>query len=526
MFQLLWWVLLASSYCPSEAATIYTIVTRYAGTSCASTPYVALAVENSTCSSAKCYEYSVNASNERVSIECTTDYVTALRKSFEASKYVLVEQFEDEECKQFGVSYAFPALGSFVGTLYGVENFSYAIASLNSNGSASIQLFNDSLGAPDTLFEVKTVEKETLASHSCSNGTKWYSSLDEAASNGLSAGTIMEIALGMGGVAVLFALGIKYRRRKLKDEEETDGKLLHGLLNDEVIIANRLPRDKILVKEILSRGAYGEVYTGTFKHDLVAVKMLSRSTCKSLQHVRDFLSEAKLTAALDHPRIVSFIGLAWDALSDLCLVLEFMDNRDLRSLLDKNLELGTPQGLTQVKIQVALHVCEALTYLHSLSAPVIHRDLKSRNVLLNREMHAKLSDFGISRQQVGQTMTAGVGTSLWMAPEVMLGERYGVKADMFSFGVLLSELDVHTLPYTQTKQQILHTEGRLLPDVTLMQMIVTGAAHVEFSQFSPDALVELGCACVSIHPDDRPSASQALYQLHQCQRAAALRPFS
>ncbi|KAL3669714.1 hypothetical protein V7S43_005095 [Phytophthora oleae] len=52
-------------------------------------------------------------------------------------------------------------------------------------------------------------------------------------------------------------------------------------------------------------------------------------------------------------------------------------------------------------------------------------------------------------------MTAGVGTTLWMAPEVMLGQRYDVKADMFSFGVLLSELDVHTIPYTQTKQQIL-----------------------------------------------------------------------
>uniref|UniRef100_H3G6I1 Protein kinase domain-containing protein n=1 Tax=Phytophthora ramorum TaxID=164328 RepID=H3G6I1_PHYRM len=89
----------------------------------------------------------------------------------------------------------------------------------------------------------------------------------------------------------------------------------------------------------------------------------------------------------------------------------------------------------------------ALTYLHSCAPPVIHRDLKSSNILLNQAMDAKVTDFGISRERIDATMTAGVGTSLWMAPEVMLGERYDDKADMFSFGVVLSELDQHTTPY-------------------------------------------------------------------------------
>ncbi|POM77998.1 Protein kinase [Phytophthora palmivora] len=56
-------------------------------------------------------------------------------------------------------------------------------------------------------------------------------------------------------------------------------------------------------------------------------------------------------------------------------------------------------------------------------------------------------------------MTAGVGTSLWMAPEVMMGEKYDVKADMFSFGVVLSELDLHTLPYTQAKEEMQNSHG-------------------------------------------------------------------
>ncbi|KAL3664561.1 hypothetical protein V7S43_010314 [Phytophthora oleae] len=155
---------------------------------------------------------------------------------------------------------------------------------------------------------------------------------------------------------------------------------------------------------------------------------------------------------MDHPHIITLIGIAWDSLSDMCVVLEFMDGGDLRTLLTSYEEAKHPVGFDKQKATIALHVCEALTYLHSLMPPDIHRDLKSRNLLLNRNFEAKLTDFGISKERLDQTMTAGVGTSLWMAPEVMLGEKYDVKADIFSLGVVLSELDVHTLPYTQAKK--------------------------------------------------------------------------
>ncbi|KAG6970405.1 hypothetical protein JG687_00002645 [Phytophthora cactorum] len=92
-------------------------------------------------------------------------------------------------------------------------------------------------------------------------------------------------------------------------------------------------------------------------------------------------------------------------------------------------------------------------------------------------MEAKLSDFGISRERLDETMTAGVGSSLWIAPEVILGERYDDRADMFSFGVVLSELGVHTLPYTQIKQQYFYSQGYSISDATLLQMIITGAAR-------------------------------------------------
>ncbi|KAG6586677.1 TKL protein kinase [Phytophthora cinnamomi] len=221
-----------------------------------------------------------------------------------------------------------------------------------------------------------------------------------------------------------------------------------------------------------------------------------------------------MTASMNHPHIVSFIGVAWDSLSDLCVLLEFMDGGDLRTLLDKYLASNHAVGIDIEKATIALHVCHGLTYLHSLASPVLHRDLKSRNILLNRAMEAKLSDFGISREQTDFTMTAGVGTSLWMAPEVMLGEKYDQKADMFSFGVVLSELDAHTLPYAQAKRRSVNTDGHAMGDATLLHMITTGEVRVEFSEASSSAIVELGRACVSIDPKDRPSAAEALYKLH------------
>lgn len=78
-------------------------------------------------------------------------------------------------------------------------------------------------------------------------------------------------------------------------------------------------------------------------------------------------------------------------------------------------------------------------------------------------------------------MTTGVGTLLWMAPEVMLGEWYDDKADIFSFGVVLSELDLHTLPYGQAKDHNRDSKGRRLPDTILLQQVAMGHLTVEFS---------------------------------------------
>ncbi|EEY67479.1 protein kinase, putative [Phytophthora infestans T30-4] len=284
-----------------------------------------------------------------------------------------------------------------------------------------------------------------------------------------------------------------------------------GMWEDDIITAMRIPTEKLTRGKLLNKGGYGMVYRGSYRGEAVAIKTLLPEQRKTLAQINSFLSEIKIMAALEHPRVVRLIGVAWDSLADLCSVAEYMEGGDLRTLLNYfEYHECRPHGFDLEKARIALHVAHSLTYLHSLDPLVLHRDLKSKNILLTEDLEAKITDFGVSRESSDRTMTAGVGTSLWMAPEVMMGERYGSSADIFSFGVVLSELDSHVLPYAAAKET---DSGRVIPDTALLQLVSLGLLRIEFSSHAPQALVDLAHSCVDLDADTRPNAGEVLYQL-------------
>jgi serine/threonine-protein kinase TNNI3K len=290
---------------------------------------------------------------------------------------------------------------------------------------------------------------------------------------------------------------------------------------DPVIVLSRVPREKVIMGPLVSSGGYGNVYRGSFNGKPVAIKMLLESSQQDVKCVNAFLCEVKLMATFKHECIIRFVGTAWDSLNDLCVLSEFMAGGDLRSLLNTYRGSGHPVGFDRSKLGIAYQVSFALTYLHSLSPPILHRDLKSRNVLLSEDhSEAKLTDFGVSRQHAGGTMTAGIGTLLWMAPEVMAGEQYDEKADVFSFGVLLAEIDTHELPYAHARGgRDSDAKGPRMTDPTLVPKIASGVLQVQFSTVDPTpvtaAVVELGMQCVELVPSDRPTAAEVLYRLQR-----------
>ncbi|RLN67565.1 hypothetical protein BBJ28_00015386 [Nothophytophthora sp. Chile5] len=295
------------------------------------------------------------------------------------------------------------------------------------------------------------------------------------------------------------------------------GYLSNDVRNDEDLIPYRLPIADLSIQKELATGGFGIVYLARLYSQLVVVKQILPKAA-SKERLRRFMDEIRLYARMDHPKIVRFIGLAWTNLLDLSLVMDYMSRGDLTTLLQRNRrEKGgrrsftwlSDRSLPRSKIALALDLAEALVYLHSFDPPIIHRDLKSRNILLSHEWEAKLSDFGISRESSSETtMTGGMGTTAWISPEVLQGDRYSESADIYSFGIVLSELDTCGHPYNSNRR-----DGDALTDAKIALLVSTNAIKPTVEADCPAEVRALILQCVAFDRSERPSAVALHYQL-------------
>ncbi|EGZ26654.1 hypothetical protein PHYSODRAFT_472133 [Phytophthora sojae] len=561
-----------------SVSTIWSARELYSGSHCAGTPNVLKMIATESCEADACRPHDLGGYTLFVSATCNvTDRFKYTEELFTGFDYVMMEEYDGDGCENLVQTSVYPASGTCEKSSALANTTDIVSLFMNGSAVVLLFDDGDCGGKPSHHFVLDSdmiSNGECIQGHyrfytgtasgSTDSSSSAYSygstQLDGWTSDkGMSTTAIASVVLGsVACVAFLAFATFKFARRRWysndlskdtgiaalaasyagyptpesalsaitlgseasqsqggaeKPRSHSTYVAQSGLWEDEVIITARVPREKVVLKELISRGGYGEVYAGLFNDEPVAVKMLLPEMRKSISHLNAFLAEVKLMATLNHERIVQFVGVAWDSLNDLCVLSEYMEGGDLRTLLKNCENHNTPVGFDKSKATIALHVAHALTYLHSLSPPVLHRDLKSKNILLTAQLEAKLTDFGVSRERADYTMTGGVGSSRWMAPEVMMGERYDDKADMFSFGVVLAELDQHALPYANAKDSN-SDSGRAMPDLAILQMVATGRLRIEFSSAAPKAIRELGMACVAIDPNDRPSASDALYKLH------------
>ncbi|KAH9145280.1 hypothetical protein AeRB84_010815 [Aphanomyces euteiches] len=259
----------------------------------------------------------------------------------------------------------------------------------------------------------------------------------------------------------------------------------------------RLP--PIALTHQIATGATSTIYLGKLKDQPVAIKKLTDATPDKIQ---TFIDEITYVTQLSSPYIVSVIGVAWTNAMDLQCVMEYMNLGDLRSYLE-----NVKSFSWESKVSCALSVAEGLFYLHIQQ--LIHRDVKSRNILMDSVKGAKLGDFGPSKEVIfGDTMTAVVGTLRWMAPEMMLFKPYSSAVDIYSFGVVLSELSTHELPYASA----LDAKGRALSEEGIARCVIHDMMRPSFGN-CPEWFSELGMKCMAQSPEDRPTAVQIIHQL-------------
>ncbi|KAF0694076.1 Aste57867_15024 [Aphanomyces stellatus] len=333
-------------------------------------------------------------------------------------------------------------------------------------------------------------------------------------STGLSSGAIVGIIAGVVVVVVgLLGFYVIMRRRQRQTKQELDKmrdlyqitqtpELSQGEeegLNMQELTLCRLDQNDLQLQRKLGSGAFADVWLATFQGESVAVKKLNSSKV-TVNQLHSFIDEIKLMATFDSPYIVKLIGAAWTRPSDVKCVMELMEGGDLKDFLDRH---NADEFTWNDKYMDIHSIVEGLVYLHSLN--IIHRDIKSRNVLMDPKKCTKLTDFGISKEDMQATMTMGIGTFRWMAPEVIQDQSYTIAADIYSFGMLLSEFDTHHIPYEDLKNP---TNGQPISDSAIMVKVVGGTIKPTFTPNCPPWILEIAMQCLSYNPADRPTAMQ------------------
>lgn len=253
--------------------------------------------------------------------------------------------------------------------------------------------------------------------------------------------------------------------------------------------------------EHIGAGHTCDVFKGTFRGQEVAIKHFKYGFGGGQFMSESLVREVSVMCLITHPNIVMLHGV----ITRSCpakIVMEFCSGGTLFELVHRRKDLKPT--FSQV-ILMCLHIARAMHYLHTLDPVVIHRDLKSLNILLDQPLEGprdqpllKVADFGLARildTNEGDSLTLGVGTNQWMAPEVMTGSSYDGKVDVYSFAVVTYEMTCQKIPFLHETPEALR---RLIvagerPDLSIMP------GHY------PKAMRELVSDCWATAPSERPA---------------------
>ncbi|KAJ4461926.1 putative Serine/threonine-protein kinase EDR1 [Paratrimastix pyriformis] len=278
---------------------------------------------------------------------------------------------------------------------------------------------------------------------------------------------------------------------------------------------------RLKILERIGHGAAGEVFRGDLDGTPVAVKRLF-DTSETPESDEQFRHEVSVMRTLRHPHILGFVGATFNA--PRIIVTEYMEMGSLFGLLHND-QLELPMNL---RLQMCLDMALGISYLHHLVPPIVHRDIKSQNMLVSADMRikpsstlthhrlqpftssrtivvyfvvlAQVSDFGISRLTDDKGIATAAGTPGWSSPEVLRGERSCLPADAFSYGVCCWELVTREIPW----------DG--IPPIRVITTVAMGA-RLPIPDSCPPVLAALIRDCFLEDPMARPTFDQIVERL-------------
>ncbi|XVF83087.1 hypothetical protein PTKIN_Ptkin16aG0104400 [Pterospermum kingtungense] len=342
------------------------------------------------------------------------------------------------------------------------------------------------------------------------------------------------LPLVLGGLLFLLLLVpsayICIRRRKLiklkeKFFEQNGGLLLQQQIAcregsgepSKIFAAQELAKatDNYAESRVIGQGGDGTVYKGTLSDNrLVAVK---KSKMESKNQIEQFINEVVVLTQINHRNVVKLLGCCLETEVPL-LVYEFVPNMSLDYHIRNS--FGASQMSWDNRLRIAIETAGALAYLHSAAIiPVIHRDFKSSNILLDENYTAKVSDFGASRlvpADQTQITTLVQGTLGYLDPEYFQTSQLTEKSDVYSFGVVLVELHTGQKPVSFARPEAQRNLSSYfilaMQHDRLFQIVEPGLAN-EGNGEQLIAVAELAMRCLRLRGDKRPTMKEVVLEL-------------
>ncbi|WOL09506.1 serine/threonine-protein kinase [Canna indica] len=267
---------------------------------------------------------------------------------------------------------------------------------------------------------------------------------------------------------------------------------------------------------LLGEGGFGTVHKGFIddkmrmglKAQAVAVKLLDVG---GLQGHREWLAEVIFLGQFRHPHLVKLIGYCCEN-EERLLVYEFMPRGSLENHLFRRISISLSWG---TRLKIAIGAAKGLAFLHGAEKPVIYRDFKTSNILLDHDFSAKLSDFGLAKMgpegEDTHVTTRVMGTHGYAAPEYVMTGHLTTKSDVYSYGVVLLELLTGRRAVDKSKpkneEKLVDWAKPYLTSSRRVRFIMDPKLAGHYSIKGAREVAALSLQCISSHPKDRPRMS-------------------